>query len=165
MKPSWLNGKLKTQVLQDEAEIIQYGQETEQTFYSFELPAPLPSAWIYFPTDENQSSRYKFASIEINFSLDVKQWQRQTYSLLDWLGDLGGLFDALLYICRMLISPLSVYTLKQTILSNMFRFKSDKVGRPRGDEDDDGNDDDLGETDLPISKKFRATVKLSPKKK
>ena len=70
MKPSWLNGKLKTEVLQDEAEIIQYGQESEETFYSFELPAPLPSAWIYFPTDENKSSRYKFASIEINFTLD-----------------------------------------------------------------------------------------------
>ena len=124
------------------------------------MPAPLPSAWIYFPTDENPSTRYKFASIEINFSLDVKQWNRQTYSLLDWLGDLGGLFDALLYICRMLISPLSVYTLKQTILTNMFRFKSDKVSRSR-DDDDDGDDNDLGEADMPMSKKFRATVKIN----
>ena len=49
----------------------------------------------------------------------------------------------------MLISPLSVYTLKQTILSNMFRFKSDKVARSR-DDDDDGDDDDLGETDMPM---------------
>ena len=81
--------------------------------------------------------------------MDVKQWNRQTYSLLDWLGDLGGLFDALLYICRMLISPLSVYSLKQTILSNMFRFKSDKVAGSR-DHGDDGDDDDLGETDIPI---------------
>ena len=87
------------------------------------MSAPLPSSWIYFPTDTSPSTKYKFASIEINLSPDVRKWERSTYSLLDWLGDLGGLYDALKYICSFIISPLSVFAMNQTVLTKLFRFK------------------------------------------
>ena len=32
-------------------------------------------------------------------------WQRQTYSGLDFLGDLGGLFDALKLLCEAFVGP------------------------------------------------------------
>ena len=50
-------------------------------------------------------------------------WNRSTYSLLDWLGDLGGLLEALMFICAAIIKPLTSFTLKTTLLTSLFRFK------------------------------------------
>ena len=44
--------------------------------------------------------------------LDVINWNRQTYSLLDWLGDLGGLLDILLHIGHVLVLPIASFNLK-----------------------------------------------------
>ena len=123
MKPSWLNGKLSANLLNDEADYLQWGQESEQTFFSFKMPPPLPSSWIYYPTEENPSNKFKFATIEINFNLDQMVWNRQTYALLDWLGDLGGLYDALQHICRVMIGPISAFTLNSSLLTSLFRLK------------------------------------------
>lgn len=103
-------------------------------FYSFKMTPPQPSSWIYYPTAENPSTRFKFVSIEINFNLDQMMWTRQTYSLLDWLGDLGGLYDALLHICAVFISPVSAFTLHTTLLTSFFRFKEKTTDKY----DDDG---------------------------
>ena len=56
-------------------------------------------------------------------SLHLMLWERQTYSLLDWLGHLGGLYDALFHLAKVLISPISVFAVNSTLLSNLFRFK------------------------------------------
>lgn len=94
---------MKMNLLEDEAELIQYGQPSETTFLDFHMEDSLPSSWIYFPTAENPSTKFKFTSMEIKMSLDLVTWGRQTYNLLDWLGDLGGLFDALRYIAETLV--------------------------------------------------------------
>ena len=56
-------------------------------------------------------------------SLDVLNCTRQTYSLLDWLGDLGGLMDVLLHMGRIMVFPISSFTLKQLLMSSFFRYK------------------------------------------
>ena len=81
------------------------------------MSAAAPSAWIYFPTEENPSTRFKYTSMEIKMSLDLVTWMRQTYSLLDWLGDLGGLFDALWYVVSLVVKPASAFVLQTTMLS------------------------------------------------
>jgi len=43
--------------------------------------------------------------------------------LLDWLGDLGGLTDALLYICRIAIVSFSSFNMSVTISSKFFKVK------------------------------------------
>ena len=80
------------------------------------------SSWIYFPTEESPSDKYKFTSMEIKMSLDLVTWARQTYGFLDWLGDLGGLFDALWYIARFLVKPFSAIALQATMLTSFFRL-------------------------------------------
>ena len=55
--------------------------------------------------------------MEIKMSLDLLTWMRQTYSLLDWLGDLGGLFDALWYIVSLIVRPASAFALQKTLLT------------------------------------------------
>ena len=70
-------------------------------------------------------------------------WTRSTYSLLDWLGDLGGLFEALSYICAVFIQPLTVFTLKTTLLTSLFRFQEQKA--PIDDASDSKNmQDEIG---------------------
>ena len=44
-------------------------------------------------------------------SLDLKIIERSTYSILEWLGDVGGLFDMLCLIGGFLIGPLATYSL------------------------------------------------------
>ena len=80
-----------------------------------------PSSWINFPTEEKPSSKFKYTSMEIKMSLDLVTWSRQTYSLLDWLGDLGGLFDALYYIASLIVRPASAFALQATMLVSFFR--------------------------------------------
>ena len=46
---------------------------------------------------------------------------RETYSLLDWMGDLGGLFDALYIFCSFMIMPISVFNLQVTLMTRLFR--------------------------------------------
>ena len=36
---------------------------------------------------------------------------RQTYSFLEWLGDIGGLFEALRFIGSFLVVPVSAFAL------------------------------------------------------
>ena len=88
------------------------------------MPAPLPSSWLTYPTPENPSSKYKFASIEVNFTLDQVVWTRQTYSLLDWLGDLGGLYESLYYGCLLLVSPFTRFATGVHFLTTFFLLKS-----------------------------------------
>ena len=48
---------------------------------------------------------------------------RETYSFLDYLGDLGGLFDALFFLSSAIVAPVATFSMKATILSHFFRFK------------------------------------------
>ncbi len=42
---------------------------------------------------------------------------------MDWLGDLGGLFDALSLILGAFVAPIATFSLRATILTKFFRFK------------------------------------------
>ena len=48
-----------------------------------------------YPTEENPDGLYKFVSFDLYVSLDSLVTERESYSLLEWLGDIGGLLDAL----------------------------------------------------------------------
>ena len=46
---------------------------------------------------------------------------RQTYSLLDWLGDIGGLQGTLATICYYLVTPFSTFALQRFLLTSFFQ--------------------------------------------
>ena len=52
---------------------------------------------------------------------ELTTWNRQTYSVLDYVGDIGGLFDGLRYACKLILAPLSSYALQNNILTTLFR--------------------------------------------
>ena len=90
-----------------------------------------PSSWNTHPDDTNEESKnrpYKFASIEFNMNLDTVVISRETYSILDWLGDIGGLNGILLSIFEIGIAPFAGFSLQRFLLTNMFR-KRDTHGK------------------------------------
>ena len=41
--------------------------------------------------------------------------------MLEWLGDVGGLFDGLLNLGKFIAGPVSIFAMKAELLSKMFR--------------------------------------------
>ena len=82
----------------------------------------MASAWTDL-LSKNETGLFKFSSIEVNLDLRVRIINRQTYDVLGWLGDLGGLIDALYYIIFFILSPYTSYRLKSKILRGLFRMQ------------------------------------------
>lgn len=95
--PIWIDYRVQTRLLNDDTEIVQVGDSVERYYNSYieEKLIPKYSAWNTPITEDNPTNRYKFASLEVNMSRDLRQIDRETYSLLDWLGDVGGLLECL----------------------------------------------------------------------
>ena len=49
-----------------------------------------------------------------------KVFERQTYSLLEWLGDVGGLYDGELLIGRFIVGPLADFAVSSALLTKIF---------------------------------------------
>ena len=58
---------------------------------------------------------------------------------MDWLGDIGGLNEALVFIVRVLLYPYTVFSQRSFLLQNLFRFQKSNAG---DDDDDDSQDTD-----------------------
>lgn len=56
----------------------------------------------------------------------MREISRQTYSLLDWLGDWGGLMDALFMVAQAFLSPFSALALKAKVAAT---FAKDRLAR------------------------------------
>ena len=55
--------------------------------------------------------------------LDRIVWNRSTYSLLDLLGDLGGLSEALVVMSRILIACFASFNIRATLANKFFKVK------------------------------------------
>ena len=51
--------------------------------------------------------------------------ERSTYSALEWLGDVGGLSDALWGIGTVFLGPITAFAVKVDVLSHSFRQSVD----------------------------------------
>ena len=119
-EPTYLAGIMRKNELHDESDYLQFGQEENYEFYAYELPPPKPSSWNVYPTRENPQGIFKYGSIEVNMSQDLITWNRQTYGLLDFIGDLGGLLDGLKFVCTIIIAPFSTFSLSSLLLTTIF---------------------------------------------
>ena len=79
-----------------------------------------------WPTKNNTERYYKIASSYLTLTMDQNKIERQTYSFLEWLGDIGGLFDALRIIGVLLMAPFTAFQVKAELLSQVFRFTESK---------------------------------------
>ena len=55
--------------------------------------------------------------------MDQMKTNRSTYHILEWLGDIGGLSDALYIIGNFLVLPSGVFALESSLLAAIFRHR------------------------------------------
>lgn len=81
------------------------------------------SSWNQFPTPDEPNAKYKFVGLEFKQGKSIREINRETYSLLDWLGDWGGLMDALFMIAEVIVAPFSAIALKARLVAVFARVK------------------------------------------
>ena len=83
--------------LEDEVDLLQYGQEEQDSLFRIRSEHFYPSA----DKDDliaKPDGAHKFGSLEIVAKSTAIVTSRQTYAVLEWLGDVGGLNDSLYII-------------------------------------------------------------------
>ena len=71
----------------------------------------------------NATGLYKFVSVELNLDKQRLVIMRETYDVLSFLGDVGGLTDCLLLIGKIILKPFTSYSLQTFLLSGLFRMQ------------------------------------------
>lgn len=63
--------------------------------------------------------------MSVSFEMDknLRQINRQTYGFLDWLGDVGGLLDALFFIGDQIIGPFAAFALQIRLVTTLVRYQ------------------------------------------
>jgi len=106
--PSWVKSEIIVTSLNDNSSLLQLTGATSSTFYDMlNLGINNPSSSNKLPTEEAPDNKYLFTSLYIGQGKDLLTINRQTYSLLDWFGDWGGLLDGLRLVAQVLVSPIS----------------------------------------------------------
>ena len=67
-------------------------------------------------------SEYAFAQVMFVPGSKIETTTRQTYSILDWLGDIGGLHDILVLLVQLLLNSYQGFFQASLLLTNLFRF-------------------------------------------
>lgn len=63
---------------------------------------------------------YKFNSFWLELSPSLTTIERQTYSMLEWLGDTGGLFEGFNVIGAFIVAPIATYAMRMQLLTLSF---------------------------------------------
>lgn len=87
---------------------------------NLEAQEQIASSWNDDLVD-NPNGSYKFSSFSFTVHPQMKMTNRQTYGLLDWLGDIGGLIDALFYLVKFLLRPFLSFNYARFMMTTFFR--------------------------------------------
>ena len=109
--------------LEDESDLIQYGQSVSEEFY-FLKPGNTQSGGYSDDLSVNAKGTYAFADTYFVPNEKVLIESRQTYSLLEWLGDIGGLNDILFLIAEQFITSYQGFFQANLILTSLFRSRN-----------------------------------------
>ena len=77
-----------------------------------------PSSWTKYP------HKYKFTSVEFAVSDTISVTNRETYSLLQYLGDIGGLVEFLFLSIGLLIHSFGSINLKNIVAKKLYSWIS-----------------------------------------
>ena len=104
-------------MVEDEVAFFQIGQQEDEKFEVFQIGKEFASELIHWPTKEKKSI-FRFNGIYLELGQEQIKIERQTYSMLEWVGDIGGLFDGMRILAQILIAPISSYALKATMMTH-----------------------------------------------
>ena len=74
---------------------------------------------LTWPTKVNPTDYY-FKGLWFQMHQEKVVIERKTYSILEWLGDVGGLFDGLRLIFGQLVGPVAMFALKASLWTEVF---------------------------------------------
>ena len=118
--PSFTETEVETYDLEDETSYVEFWQIDFKSYESTIFRKPESASASYkWPSKEKPEGFYKFASFWIEKGQSVTNIERSTYGILDFLGDAGGLYDGLIILSRIFVSPFGVIMM-QTKLYNHF---------------------------------------------
>ena len=100
--------------LSDEVNFLQLGQTDEIEYETITHTPSDVSKSNTWPTKDNRVT-FKLNSVLLNLSQEQTNIERETYSLLEWIGDIGGLFDGLRLAASLFIAPVASYALKSEL--------------------------------------------------
>ena len=104
--------------MEDETDKIQLGQTKTSEFYAVSFSEVWPSAHNQYP------DKFKFISVHLYLGVNKLVSNRATYDILKWLGDAGGLVDALRIIGLILTSFSTQINFDNEIVKKMFYVRS-----------------------------------------
>ena len=115
--PSFVTSTVQSQLLVDEIDLFQMGQQFETEFKTFSFNAAEPSSINNFPSPEEPEKVYKICGAWIELSQNLITTERQTYSMLEWVGDVGGLLDGLSLLAYIFMLPFTAFTMEAKLFS------------------------------------------------
>ena len=65
-------------------------------------------------------------AISYEFDLNYYRIDREAYNLLDWLGDIGGLKEAMMIILGFIFAVFNYHTFEDYMVSNLYRSETKK---------------------------------------
>ena len=93
----------------DEIDYFQIGQSDAGSHFEYYMNKPEASGYIEFP------ETYKIIGVDILLDFTLKTIDRSTYSILDFLGDVGGFYGILMLIGNVLLHKLKQFNLDAMI--------------------------------------------------
>lgn len=98
------------------------GFDEIQDFIELEYIEIHPSAWTEDLLEYPEDGMYKFTSVSVDMQQKKVIIARETYDLLTWMGDIGGLADCLYYFCHFVLMPFTTFTFNSALLRSIFRL-------------------------------------------
>ena len=106
-----------THLIEDEIQYLYLGVEELRSFFSFD------SDRLNLSYEDTFPDSYKFAGFSIFRSFDEEVIQRETYDILNFLGDVGGLETVLTIVGGFIISSLINFIMKSRFFEKLYYYR------------------------------------------
>lgn len=102
--------------------------QSEESLYNFFDPGYEATFYSLFEVQANQpfelsSRKNTIKTVEFSAHSQTKSYQRSVYSLLDFIGDVGGLLDGLKMIGQNLLFPFTSFNFTMKLLAQLFTIR------------------------------------------
>ena len=79
----------------------------------------MASIYGNWPTRDNPTM-FKINSFWIEHDASLTTIARHTYSIMDWIGDVGGLLDGLRLVGGVIVAPIAAFSYRVELISAAF---------------------------------------------
>ena len=107
-------------IIEDETDYFQFGQQTLNEFFYFDMISQKHSTRLI---DQNEDS-FKYTSLQLTMWSTQTIYGRSTLDAMTFLGDIGGMYDALFLIGVLFTTYHSTANFQNNFVKQMFHFVS-----------------------------------------